>query len=331
MKHGSLRRTLALGLGVGWLVTSNPVVAQLQYGFMFRGENMNPGERLHTGNHAKANNQDEGEDIGAMRYLGDGKWSDYKDKGDGSANSDFVVYEKEVYAVAAGKVVGCWRNAPENPSPGTLHEKFVTKTEIVNGNEVTYELIPGGGNMLFIDLQDGTRMLYAHMIKDRIPSSLCPNNDEFFPSEKTISEGDAFLMLPAAQQVSVAKGQFLGNVGNSGSSSAPHLHIHAEKSGKPAVMRFEQGLSKRFVEQNTQIQGGWTSFAGHEIPNGRVLIRPPRVNPYRMADFEAFPTGNGVMYAGIFKPGNHSPTALFENDWAAFLKGGRTWRSKAIG
>jgi Polyglycine hydrolase-like, structural repeat len=113
----------------------------------------------------------------------------------------------------------------------------------------------------------------------------------------------------------------LGNVGNSGSSSAPHLHIHAEKNGKPAIMRFEQGLSKPFVESNTPIQGGWKSFAGNEIPDGRVLIRPPRVNPYRMADFEVFPSGSGVTYAGIFKPGKHPLTALFENAWADFLKG----------
>ena len=143
MRHESLRRTWGLALGLGWMVISNSVVARQTYGFMFRGENMKPGERLHTGNHAKANNQDEGEDMGAMRYLGDGKWSPYR-KGNGSANSDFVVYEKEVYAVAAGKVVGCWRNAPENPSPDTLHEKFVTGTKKVNGQDVDVGPDPRG-------------------------------------------------------------------------------------------------------------------------------------------------------------------------------------------
>lgn len=175
--------------------------------------------------------------------------------------------------------------------------------------------------MLFIDLPDGTRVLYAHMIPASIPSSLCPNDDTFFPSAMTIAEGDAFVMLPASKQVSVSKGQLLGAVGNSGSSSAPHLHIHAEKAGNAAIMRFEQGMAKRFVENNTPISGGWTSFAGNEIPDGRVLIRPPRANPYRMADFEVYPRGSGVVYAGIFRPGRHAPAALFQNNWASFLKG----------
>ena len=306
------------GLTAVLTIMTTAVMAQ-QYGFMFRGDNLNPGERFHTGDHA-AGIQGEGEDMGAKRYLGDGKWSDLL-KGKGTVNSDFVVYRKNVYAIAAGTVVGCWRNAPENLSPPDLHEKFVTGTKKVNGQDVNVGLIPGGGNMLFIDLPDGTRMLYAHMIPDTVPQSLCPNNDTFFPSAMTIAEGDAFLMLPAAKQVAVSKGQLLGQVGNSGSSSAPHLHIHAEKAGKAAIMRFEQGMAKRFVETNTPIAGGWTSFAGNEIPDGRVLIRPPRANPYRMADLEVYPTGTGVMYAGIFKPGNQPPMALFENNWASFLKG----------
>ena len=316
MRQGSLR--CAIGLALSLTLMINAAIAQ-PYGFMFRGDDMKPGERIHTGDHAPGI-QGEGEDMGAMRYLGDGKWSYYL-AGTGTANSDYVVYKKPVYAIAAGKVVGCWRNAPENSAPPALHPKFVTGTKNVGGKDVNIGLIPGGGNMLFIDLPDGTRMLYAHMIPGSIPSSLCPNHDTFFPSAMTIPEGDAFLMLPTSKQVPVSKGQFLGKVGNSGSSSAPHLHIHAEKSGKPAIMRFQQGISKAFDENNPPIQGGWTSFAGNEIPDGRVLIRPPRANPYRMADFEAYPTGKGVMYAGIFKPAKHPPAALFKNDWATFLKG----------
>jgi len=148
-------------------------------------------------------------------------------------------------------------------------------------------------------------------------------------------------MLPAAQQVSVAKGQFLGNVGNSGSSSAPHLHIHAEKGGKPAVMRFEQGLSKRFVEKNTQIQGGWNGSGSGQTWAG--IFEPGTYGPmalfkdnwndflsswqaiekqsYRMMDFEAYPSGRRMMYVGIFEPGSYEPAAVFTaNDWSGFLE-----------
>jgi Polyglycine hydrolase-like, structural repeat len=278
------------------------------YRLPFKGEDMKPGERIYTGDHAPGI-QGEGEDFGALRYLGSGKWSAYEDGGDGTSNSDFVVYEKPVYAIADGTIVGCWRNAPENPNPPAHHQKF------------TDGFIPGGGNMLFVDLPDGKRLLYAHMIPGTMPAKLCPNNDEYFPKAMTIPEGDAYLMLDPADQVAIKKGDFLGKVGNSGSSSGPHLHLHAEKSGAAAIMKFEQGLFKPYVDGNTDIQGGWKSFAGQEIPDGEVLIRPPRETPYRMADFEAYPVDGGLMYAGIFEPGTYGPMALFKSDWKDFLAG----------
>jgi hypothetical protein len=107
-----------------------------------------------------------------MKYLGDGDWSELK-KGTGSLNTDFVVYKKPVHAMADGQIVGCWRNAPENPSPGETHEKFVTDIKWVAGKPVYYGRIPGGGNMLFVDNVDGKRVLYAHMIPGSIPAELC--------------------------------------------------------------------------------------------------------------------------------------------------------------
>ena len=318
MKHASLRSTVGLALVLTVMATA--VSMAQQYRFMFRGDNMMPGERIHTWDH-ELGIQGEGEDTGRnavprrRRVVGSSSEAP-------EATTQISEWAgKEVYAIAAGTIVGCWRNAEENPFPPAHHEKMVTGTEKVNGVDINVGLIPGGGNMLFVDLPDGTQMLYAHMIPGTIPPSLCSNNDKFLPSAMTIPEGDKFVMLDASKQVSVSKGQFLGDAGNSGSSSAPHLHIHAEKAGKPALMRFDQGMSKGFIVANAPIQGGWTSFASNEIPDGRVLIRPPRANPYRMADFEAYPTGNTLMYVGIFKPGNHAATALLEADWATFLRG----------
>ncbi len=311
-------QTLALRI----LAPARAAVAQ-EYGFPFKGENLDPGERFFTGDHLPGI-QGEGEDIGAMRYLGDRKWTEFREKRSGSANDDFVVYEKRVFAMADGKIVGCWRNAPANPRPGTLHEKFETGTKLVNGKPVPVGLIPGGGNMLFVDNTDGKRVLYAHMKDGTIPASLCSNNATLFPTAMTIPEGDQYVMLPSSAQVPIKKGQFLGNVGNSGSSSKPHLHVHAEQSGAAAVMLFEKGLSKRYVENNTDIRGGWTDFAGREVPDGEVLIRPPRSISYRMADFEAYESGGTMNYVGIFRPGTFGPVALFEDDWNTFLS---KWRA----
>src|SRR5215207_1229993 len=55
------------------------------------------------------------------------------------------------------------------------------------------------GNAVFLRLRDGRIVFYAHMI----------------PGSVTVREGDR-----------VVRGQILGRVGNSGNSSAPHLHLH---------------------------------------------------------------------------------------------------------
>jgi hypothetical protein len=55
------------------------------------------------------------------------------------------------------------------------------------------------GNAVFLRLRDGRIVFYAHMI----------------PGSVTVREGDR-----------VVAGQILGRVGNSGNSSAPHLHLH---------------------------------------------------------------------------------------------------------
>ena len=299
-----------------------PVVQVQDYAFPFRGEDLKPGERISTGNHA-AGIQAEGEDIGARRYLGDGKWSHLL-TGSGKSNTDFVVYEKPVHAMADGKVVGCWRNAPENPAPPAKHDQFETGTKMVGGKAVPVGRIPGGGNMLFVDNGDGKRVLYAHMTPGSIPAELCPNNATLLPKEMTIPEGDAYLMLASSAYVSIKKGQLLGRAGNSGSSSAPHLHVHAEQSGKAAIMRFEKGLSKRYVENKTDIQGGWNDFSGEEVPDGEVLIRPARATPYRMTDLEVIDNNGQLTYVGIFRPASYGPMALFESDWTKFLAG---WRA----
>jgi murein DD-endopeptidase MepM/ murein hydrolase activator NlpD len=55
------------------------------------------------------------------------------------------------------------------------------------------------GNAVFLRLRDGRIVFYAHMI----------------PGSVAVKTGDR-----------VVRGQIIGRVGNSGNSSAPHLHIH---------------------------------------------------------------------------------------------------------
>lgn len=305
------------------LIIQQDVLSQ-NYALPFKGEDFKPGERVYTGNHG-AGIQGEGEDIGNMRYVDNNKWSAFKVGTNGNKNTDFVIYERPIYAMAAGKVIGCWCNAPENPRP-----KLITDTDA--GQEWLHprfksKELPGGGNMLWIQHADGTKALYAHMIPGTISSNLCANKGILFPKPLTqLPNGEwehenMYVLLPAAKQVSVVKGQFLGKAGNSGSSSAPHLHIHMEKNGSPAMMRFEEGLSKGYINNNTDIKNGWTSFALQEIPDGEVLIRPSRAVEYRMSDFETYASDGRQMYAGIFEPASYAAVALLKDNWDDFLKG----------
>ncbi|MGE7916039.1 M23 family metallopeptidase [Lysinibacillus xylanilyticus] len=48
----------------------------------------------------------------------------------------------------------------------------------------------------------------------------------------------------------VTTGQILGKVGNSGNTSEPHLHIHAEKNGKGVPITFND----RFLVRNSLVR-----------------------------------------------------------------------------
>jgi murein DD-endopeptidase MepM/ murein hydrolase activator NlpD len=64
------------------------------------------------------------------------------------------------------------------------------------------------GNHVILDLGSGRFVLYAHMI----------------PGSITVTEGDR-----------VRRGEVLGHLGNSGNSSAPHLHLHVQSAPPTAA------------------------------------------------------------------------------------------------
>lgn len=315
------------------ILLSVPTISLAEtYSFPFKRDDFNYLERVHTNHHESTDDiQKEGFDISIVRYLDDKNWTFLKDGKDGSKNKHSVVYGRNVYAIADGRIIGCWRNAPENPRPANdtddlkndkgsdrkwLHPEF-------NNNR-----IPGGGNMLFVEHADGTIALYAHFKPGSIPEALCPINDALFPAPNTNGDKyvkDEYKKLPAAQQARVSRGQKVGEVGNTGNSSGPHFHLHVENGSVGSKMIFEQGWAKNFISGATDIEGGWKSFAGKEIPRGAepaglALVLAPRETNYRMSDLEVYQSGNKLVYAGIMKPGRDSPAALFKNNWNSFLQ-----------
>ena len=228
----------------------------------FKGEDLKPGERYDRREETHGGgDQALGYDLRARRWdARNNQWTVHHDGKDTATNESWVVYGKPVYAIADGIVIKGWRNAPENPGPGPKHP------ELGKG-------IGGGGNHLVVELDDGSLVLYAHMIPGTIPSTLVPHQEELLPDNDPERRN-----IPTDQQQKVTTGQFLGRVGNSGSSSNPHLHFHRVEGGKAAELTFRRGLATELTGANADQAdiNSWVRFAGERIPPGPTLIWPPR-------------------------------------------------------
>lgn len=249
------------------------------YDLPFKGEDMNPGERILWGRsqHSNSGVQKYGYDLAAVKYS---KKNNNWLENSGSANNKYYLYNKPVYAMRSGKIIACWRNAPENPTSGARHP------ELGDTDRKTLDTrIYGGGNGMWIEHSDGSRAEYAHFRSGTVPSSLCSHNASLFANKVGSPNVDLAwpeIRVPATQQVQVQAGQFLGRVGNSGTSSNTHLHIHVEQGGtagttksggNPVKINFRRGLSAPTSAKG--VYTTWTSFAGKPIPPGPVLIWPP--------------------------------------------------------
>jgi hypothetical protein len=114
----------------------------------------------------------------------------------GSLNSDYLIWDMPVYAIASGTVRRCTRSLVDH-SPG-------------GGSK--------GGNTVILELGNGEWVAYHHLKQNSIPASLCP-----------VEGGSDANWFPLA--IPVVSGQFLGRVGDTGASSGPHLHI--QLTGEP--------------------------------------------------------------------------------------------------
>jgi murein DD-endopeptidase MepM/ murein hydrolase activator NlpD len=103
-------------------------------------------------------------------------------------NSSYFCYDEPIYNVAAGRIVQVLDGVKENvPNSGTFAESI--------------NFINAGGNHVIVDIGNGRYAFYAHMIPGSMPS---------------------YVKVGAY----VGSGTVLGHVGNSGSSTEPHLHFH---------------------------------------------------------------------------------------------------------
>jgi hypothetical protein len=148
--------------------------------------------------------------------------------GDDHVLTSYIDYGADVLAVANATVVSTANNLP-NQIPGTLPDPGNFKTvEEVDGNQVT------------LSLGDGVYAFYAHLIKGSV----------------TVHPGEH-----------VHPGEVIGRLGNSGNTSAPHLHFQLmngpsalASEGLPYVIG-EFGLAGQINiaawEASTELTGVW--------------------------------------------------------------------------
>jgi Peptidase family M23 len=106
--------------------------------------------------------------------------------GDPSDVHNYTCYGADILAVADGTVADTLNNL-DDQKPGTLPDRSTITIQNVDGNHVV------------LDLGDGVFAFYAHMQKGSV----------------TVNVGSR-----------VKRGQLLGKLGNTGNTSAPHLHFH---------------------------------------------------------------------------------------------------------
>lgn len=147
------------------------------------------------------------------------------DNGDCVDNQNAYVYAEPILAMADGTVVAVLHDYPENPNPPD-------KLAGVNGCDVRAcgntpdcddpAEIPTTGNSIFIEYANGEISHFAHTI---------PGTNNHLDCGDPVSRGDV-----------------LGNVGNSGNSTGPHLH-----HGSLALAEFWDGDNYSFPSYYTNV------------------------------------------------------------------------------
>jgi murein DD-endopeptidase MepM/ murein hydrolase activator NlpD len=129
-------------------------------------------------------------------------------RGDGTKNEDFIGFGKDVMAPAAGIVAYARDDVPDNPASGNQNmDKLLALPDSPWGV---------AGNCVVIDHGNGEWSLLAHMKKGSVK----------------VKKGDR-----------LKQGEIVGQLGNSGATTGPHLHYHLMDGPK---ILLSDGLPARF-------------------------------------------------------------------------------------
>jgi hypothetical protein len=235
--------------------------------FPLRSDDLNLNYRYQTSDHGGGYLQALARDISAVRPTGANTWDNLiADGADSTVNSNHLIYGKKIHAMVSGTVVGCWRNAPENAKAGTKDA------------DVLNFYIGVAGNHVWIRSDDGVYALHAHAIPGSIPASICPHEATKFTTPS--STGWIAPEAAVTNGVRVTAGQVIGLAGNSGNSTAPHLHVHMAKNNAVYDMPFAHGSTTSYVGGVASPSGPWKMLNGSVLPTGPILIWAPHSTAY---------------------------------------------------
>jgi hypothetical protein len=233
--------------------------------FPLLAHDLNPGERVVTTVHGTSDPAQTGaKDLRVLRRVADNNWTPLKEgESNLGVNSNYLIYDQPVYAMAAGKVIGCWRNAPENAG-NVLHAQVNTRKILLQGNH------------LWIQQNDGRIALYAHARTGNISATLCPNNNSYLTGTALNYPHWTQPEATVANGATVSAGQLLFRAGNSGNSSEPHLHMHVVDTWNNwQPMTFARGQTTSFSNNTASLDGPWTRLQGNVLPSAKILVWPP--------------------------------------------------------
>ena len=202
-----------------------------------------------TGMHRSTGLPINGQFYYAQRYAID--WMRLDDKGrfvhgDPTDVHSYTSYGVDIIAVADGTIVAMRDDLEDQEPPNLPDPKTITAQTLL-------------GNHVIQDIGDGFFAFYAHMKKGSV----------------TVAPGDA-----------VRRGQVVGKLGNSGNTSAPHLHFHImagssaiASNGLPYVIDGFTLAGQILPDAFTGVEGIWNEFlfpqpnaVDHQFPLDMAIV-----------------------------------------------------------